>query len=1793
MSANANNNDNITVEFEVPSVNTLDAEFDVPTPPSFDVSFEIFAGSTYWGNIQGTLSNQTDLQDTLDGLSEQITANHDEIASIGQTIGTYGDIVTYNADYFATSIQGALADTALQPNDNISELNNDVGYITGANVHDGTLTIQVNGSDVATFTANQENNTIANIEVPDSATWGNISGDISDQTDLQNALNLKANVTDVESITGALSDSITAIDSTIGGYGDIVTYNASDFATSIQGGLADSALQPNDNISKLTNDVGYITSASLPTVNNGTLTIQANSTTVGTFTANQSGDTIANITIPTDTADLTNGANFVNTTDLATKVSKSGDTMTGDLVINKSIYLTSVAATAANSASKLYFGPKSSPYNYMAANTSGVFGIYNSSGKGIGCYPTQNLFPTNNIDLGRSNNKWKDIYASGKLYGASTNISITNLISGATLGATAIQPNDNVSSLTNDAGYITSASLPTVNDATITIQKNGTDVNSFTLNQASDDTINITVPTTAADVGALPNTTTINDLTTAEQQAALNSGATTTNIGQIATNTGDISTINGKIPAQASSSNQLADKNFVNSSVQTATANFRGNWNDWAAVPSVASDYPEDYAGNKTPTVNDYLVVQDASDYTQDTLEGTWRFKYTGDWSTDGKSGWIPEYQVNETPLTAAQLAALNSGITANDVTLIGTALQPNDNISELTNNAGYITGITSSDVTAALGYTPYNSTNPDGYITASDLPTNYVTTDTAQDISGRKTFIGEKAIYFKQNAAADKLGFTLYNASSAELGAMEWRPNTINGNALFNLNCSQSGSNYVGFRYWSGINIVAPRPTTNGNYFIPTHITNGTLTVTANNTGTVDISTLLPDVSNFVTSSDLSTTLSNYVLSSSLATVATSGAYSDLTGTPTIPSKTSDLTNDSGFITSSALSSYQPLLVSGTNIKTINNTSLLGNGDIDTSEVFIAEYGTTTFSEVLTAYNANKVIFCYDDNNNTYAPITNYTGTDFYFSTGLINNISASYTLDDNDTWDGGDITLATVATSGSYNDLSNKPTIPSAQVQANWNETDTNSMAYIQNKPNIPSGVVVDQVYDGTSANPQSGVAMAGELVNYTKTANLPLTPYYATSTTAADVATKEVSIPAITSLQTGQIICVKPTITSTVATSKIKLNNFTAYNMRYNGANITTSTDSVVWNENWVSWFVFDGTYWQFAGHGYDNNTNTTYSAMSVSEGTTGTATNSRTVRADYLKQIIQGTKLTGLDTSDNSAVGATDSILTGIGKLQAQAPFIAEYGTTTFTEVLRAYNAGKVIFCYDDNNNTYAPITNYSVTDFYFSTGLINNISASYTLSDNDSWDGGTTTLKAVATSGSYNDLSNKPTIPTVPTNISAFTNDSGYITSSALSGYATENYVDTGLSSKQDTLVSGTNIKTVNNTSLLGSGNISVQPTLVSGTNIKTINSTSLLDSGNINLPNMDNTTFRMYTGAKYYWYNNSDTRLWYAYTASDTPSVGDLVSAYDYGSPTIYRGTVSSVSSNSITISSNVTVINGRTFYRYSTLDEAGYYKLVDDEDTELEIKSSYLADTTLSNVASIDSNSAVQTALDAKVNKSGDTMTGTLTIQDGQCLIATDYDKGSAPSTTTWNSLEFVGTNNSTAWQDKRLGIVELTSNTDSSSSLGLRCYQNATSSTNYSGLTLNMSSSGVASCTFPNTTCVDGQWVASYQEAIGSSAQTINAQATKDITFSNLPAKNCEVMFTISQSTDIELGVYSNLIGSGVNRALKKGSTSMILPVSSDKKIRVQNLSSSGTASISFVRMFGYRVLGTNATP
>lgn len=105
------------------------------------------------------------------------------------------------------------------------------------------------------------NGVISNTQT--SAEWGNISGDITDQSDLQSALSDKANTSDLAAVA------------TSGSYND------------------------------LTNK------PTIPTVNNATLTIQKNSTTLDTFTANASVDKTVNISVPTKVSDLSNDSGFI------------------------------------------------------------------------------------------------------------------------------------------------------------------------------------------------------------------------------------------------------------------------------------------------------------------------------------------------------------------------------------------------------------------------------------------------------------------------------------------------------------------------------------------------------------------------------------------------------------------------------------------------------------------------------------------------------------------------------------------------------------------------------------------------------------------------------------------------------------------------------------------------------------------------------------------------------------------------------------------------------------------------------------------------------------------------------------------------------------------------------------------------------------------------------------------------------------------------------------------------------------------------------------------------------------------------------------------------------------------------------------------------------------------------------------------------------------------------------------------------------------------------------------------
>ncbi len=125
-------------------------------------------------------------------------------------------------------------------------------------------------------------------------------------------------------------------------------------------------------------------------------------------------------------------------------------------------------------------------------------------------------------------------------------------------------------------------------------------------------------------------------------------------------NTTEIATINSKIPSAATSSNQLADKDYVNDWINSVTAYYitkDAQGNQWATRAELfaATTF---YSGwvVRVPTKNDYTIV--LADEQHD--NATTRYIYN--------NGWEYQYTVNETAMTQAQLDAINSWITAGKV---------------------------------------------------------------------------------------------------------------------------------------------------------------------------------------------------------------------------------------------------------------------------------------------------------------------------------------------------------------------------------------------------------------------------------------------------------------------------------------------------------------------------------------------------------------------------------------------------------------------------------------------------------------------------------------------------------------------------------------------------------------------------------------------------------------------------------------------------------------------------------------------------------------------------------------------------------------------------------------------------------------------------------------------------------------------------------------------------------------------------------------------------------------------
>ena len=115
----------------------------------------------------------------------------------------------------------------------------------------------------------QSNGNITLPDYPHDGVWGSIEGNIESQADLQEALNAK------------------------------------------------------EDVISATNTVPYEFVSNKPTIGNATLTIQKNGATLDTFTANATDNKSINITVPTNTNELDNGAGYQTASQVSTAINNA------------------------------------------------------------------------------------------------------------------------------------------------------------------------------------------------------------------------------------------------------------------------------------------------------------------------------------------------------------------------------------------------------------------------------------------------------------------------------------------------------------------------------------------------------------------------------------------------------------------------------------------------------------------------------------------------------------------------------------------------------------------------------------------------------------------------------------------------------------------------------------------------------------------------------------------------------------------------------------------------------------------------------------------------------------------------------------------------------------------------------------------------------------------------------------------------------------------------------------------------------------------------------------------------------------------------------------------------------------------------------------------------------------------------------------------------------------------------------------------------------------------------------
>lgn len=454
------------------------------------------------------------------------------------------------------------------------------------------------------------------------------------------------------------------------------------------------ALQPNDNVSELVNDAGYLVSSDLkqsnwgqtdssaidyikdkPTIWNATLTIQKNGTTVNSITMNSTSNVTANISVPTDTSELTNWAGFITNSAL------SGYQTTANLVTDltnpdNTHYPSAKAVSDALSWAWAWDMLKSvyDPNN-VAANAFDYDNFINTPTIPSVIDDLTSLSTTDAL----SANQWKVLKdAIDNLSWLWKFLSLWNSSTGQPISFPLSTPYTYTTwdwfmvEIVDTTDPITNYK-PTWSSYTWAAS---TAVESWTVKQW--------------DVYIYDGTDWLLQVNNEPQVS----------FSEIAWQPTDNSNLSTALSAKA-------DDSAVVKLTGNQTIAWTKTFSTSPVVPSKSADATNTWTAIATEA-QVYKVAQAVPTDTWDLTNGAW-FITSADLPT-----------VNNATLTIQKNWTTVNTFTANASSNVTANISVPTDTWDLTNWAWFITGISSGDVTTALWYTPYNSTNPSWYVTSS-----------------------------------------------------------------------------------------------------------------------------------------------------------------------------------------------------------------------------------------------------------------------------------------------------------------------------------------------------------------------------------------------------------------------------------------------------------------------------------------------------------------------------------------------------------------------------------------------------------------------------------------------------------------------------------------------------------------------------------------------------------------------------------------------------------------------------------------------------------------------------------------------------------------------------------------------------------------------------------------------------------------------------------------------------------------------------------------------------------------